>query len=141
MLSEEKYFNVKEESMKSKISLVTIWTDDIEPMKKFYNDVLGFEIINDLGEYVEFKNEGVRFAICLRSVMHSFSNVYQKKSSGQGFELAFPCDSVEEVDRSYKKIISKGAAGVHPPKNMPWNQRTALFADPDGNIHEIFAEL
>jgi len=24
---------------------------------------------------------------------------------------------------------------------MPWNQRTAFIADPDGNIHEIFADL
>lgn len=34
-----------------------------------------------------------------------------------------------------------GATPIQAPQNMPWNQRTALFSDPDGNIHEIFAEL
>lgn len=127
--------------MKAKINLITIWTDEIEEMKKFYRDVLGFEVINDLGEYVEFSNEGVRFAICKRSVMYDFSDEYKVKLAGQAFELAFPCDSVEDVDISYRKLIDKGAKGVQEPKNMPWSQRTALFADPDGNIHEIFAEI
>ncbi|MDP3386503.1 MAG: VOC family protein [Eubacteriales bacterium] len=127
--------------MKSKISLVTIWTDNIDPMKKFYKEVMGFEIINDLGEYVEFKNEGVRFALCERNIMVSFSDEYKNKANGQRFELAFPCESVEDVDKSYAIILDKGAVGVKSPKNMPWNQRTALFKDPDGNIHELFCDL
>jgi lactoylglutathione lyase len=123
------------------ISLVTIWTDNIEEMKLFYNQVLGFEIINDLGDYVEFKNEGVRFAICLRCVMYDYSKVYKIKSVGQGFELAFPCENKKELDESFETIIEKGATSIHLPENMPWNQRTALFSDPDGNIHELFCEL
>jgi catechol 2,3-dioxygenase-like lactoylglutathione lyase family enzyme len=127
--------------MKAKIDLITIWTDDIEAMKKFYTEVLGFSIINDLGSYLEFKNDGVRFALCKRSVMLEFSPEYAGKSSGQGFELAFPCDTAEEVDSSYTRLITAGASPVHPPKDMPWGMRTALFADPDGNIHEIFTRL
>ena len=127
--------------MKAQISLVTIWTNDIEAMKVFYNTVLGFRIKNDLGSYVEFKNNGVRFAICTRDVMYDYSSEYRKESSGQGFELAFPCESPNDVDESFNMLISKGATSVHEPQDMPWNQRTALFADPDGNIHEIFAEI
>lgn len=127
--------------MESKINLITIWTDHMDEMKEFYNKVLGFKIKLDLGEYVEFENEGVRLAICMRSVMHSCSDEYQKKSNGQILELAFPCKSPSDVDVSYKELISKGAKPIAIPQNMPWNQRTAFFADPDGNIHEIFAEL
>ncbi|MCT4634121.1 MAG: VOC family protein [Firmicutes bacterium] len=127
--------------MRAQISLVTIWTDKLELMKEFYSNVLAFEVIKDLGDYVEFKNEGVRFAICKREVMYDLSEEYKKECKGQAFELAFPCDSPEDVDQSFKNIVSKGGEAVHEPKNMPWNQRTALFADPDGNIHEIFAEL
>ncbi|MGL4773175.1 MAG: VOC family protein, partial [Clostridium sp.] len=72
--------------MIAKINLVTIWTDEIECMKNFYNNVLGFKIKNDLGNYVEFENEGVRFAICLRNVMYEYSNEYNKKVHGQSFE-------------------------------------------------------
>lgn len=127
--------------MKAKIDLITIWTEKIDAMKKFYDDVLGFSVINDLGDYVEFKSEGVRFAVCSRGVMHDYSDEFKKKSKGQAFELAFPCESAEDVDRSYREIISEGATPVQEPQDMPWDQRTALFADPEDNIHELFAEL
>ena len=127
--------------MKAQINLITIWTNDIDKMKNFYNQVLGFRIENDLGNYVEFENDGARFAICMRDVMYVYSSEYKKESFGQGFELAFPCENPKDVDESFKMLISKGATSVHEPQDMPWNQRTALFADPDGNIHEIFAEI
>jgi len=127
--------------MRAEINLVTIWTDNIENMKAFYSETMGFKIINDLGDYVEFENTGVRFAICNRSVMFEYSDLFKVRHSGQGSELAFPCDSVEELDESYRTLIRNGAKGIHEPQNMPWRQRTALFADPDGNIHEIFTEL
>jgi len=127
--------------LEAKINLITIWTDDIKTMRDFYNKVLGFEIQNNLGSYVEFKNSGVRFAICQRDVMYNFSGEYKKPKNGQAFELAFPCSDPEDVDRSFLDLVSKGAEPIHAPADMPWKQRTALFADPDGNIHEIFAEL
>ena len=127
--------------MRAEISLVTIWTDNIEAMKLFYSDILGFKVKNDLGEYVEFQNQEARFAICNRSVMYEYSDFFKEKHAGQGFELAFPCDSVEELDKTYETLLTKGATGIHAPQNMPWGQRTALFSDPDGNIHEIFVPL
>ena len=127
--------------MKAQINLITIWTNDIDKMKEFYNVVLGFRIESDLGNYVEFENDGVRFAICMRDVMYGYSSEYRKESLGQGFELAFPCENPNDVDESFNMLICNGATSVHEPQDMPWNQRVALFADPDGNIHEIFAEI
>jgi catechol 2,3-dioxygenase-like lactoylglutathione lyase family enzyme len=127
--------------MKPEINLITIWTNDIGKMKSFYNQVLGFRIENDLGNYVEFKNNGARFAICMRNVMDGYSEEYGKKAAGQAFELAFPCENPDEVDASFTQIVAMGATPIHEPQNMPWNQRTALFADPDGNIHEIFVDI
>ena len=127
--------------MKAEINLITIWTNNIDKMKNFYNQVLGFKIESDLGSYVEFKNDGVRFAICMREVMYDYSNEYEKKVIGQAFELAFPCENPNDVDESFTQLVTRGATPIHEPQNMPWNQRTALFADPDGNIHEIFARL
>ncbi len=127
--------------MKAEINLITIWTNDIDIMRKFYNEVLGFKIKSDLGNYVEFENIGIRFAICMREVMYDYSLEYEKEPVGQGFELAFPCENPNDVDKSFKELIKMGATSIQEPQNMPWNQRTALFCDPDGNIHEIFAEL
>ena len=65
--------------MKAQINLITIWTNDIDKMKAFFNQVLGFRIENDLGNYVEFENDGVRFTICTRDVMYDYSSEYNKK--------------------------------------------------------------
>lgn len=69
--------------MKAKISLITIWTDKIDLMKSFYTNALGFNIKNDLGDYVEFENDGVRFAICLRSVMYPYTDHYKTVKEGK----------------------------------------------------------
>jgi uncharacterized glyoxalase superfamily protein PhnB len=129
--------------MKPQIALITLMTDYVPGMVAFYRDVLGFEVDVDMGEYISLKNEGVRFAICDRNIMLEATSheSYTTGSSGQAVELAFQCDSPEEVDQMYEKITSQGAKGIKPPASMPWGQRTAFFTDPEGNIHEIFSEL
>jgi lactoylglutathione lyase len=129
--------------MKAKISLITILTDNVSEMVNFYQNVLGFEIASQAGDNVEFHSEGVRFSICSRAIMSSITNdhfSFNEKKKGQSFELAFPLNSHEEVDKTYDEVISRGAAPISGPSNMPWGQRTAFFADPDGNIHELFAD-
>ena len=129
--------------MKAKIALVSIFTGQLEKMVTFYRDVLGFEIAFQMGDYVEFKHEGVRFSICgidtmIQTVAHPS---FKEARSGQPFELAFDAGTADDVDQVYADLVAKGTTPVQAPMTMPWNQRTAFFADPDGNIHEIFADL
>jgi lactoylglutathione lyase len=84
---------------------------------------------------------GVRFSLCTRRTLagatHHLS--YAEPRRGQSFELAFPLDAPAEVDAAYAELLAKGATPIQGPTDMPWGQRTAFFADPDGNIHELFA--
>jgi lactoylglutathione lyase len=129
--------------MQPKIALITILTDYVPDMLKFYTQVLGFSVKINMGQYVELENEGARFAICDREIMlkATGNSTYLKTPDGQAFELAFPCDSPEEVNQTYEWIVNKGAKPIQPPASMEWGQRTAFFADPDGNIHELFSEI
>ncbi len=124
-----------------RISLITVWCSHVEKMKAFYRDVLGFMVKIDRGDYTEFENNGVRFALCRRGIMQNTSPDFFESVQGQRFELAFECEKPGDVDKSYKMLIEKGAVSVAPPSDMPWNQRTAFFKDPEGNIHEIFADI
>lgn len=126
-----------------RIDLITILTDDVPAMLRFYRDVIGFHVKTDLGGYVELESEGVRFSICTRATMEEATGYadFKEKVAGQSFELAFPVDSPEAVDTTYAEIVALGAVPIHSPADMPWGQRTAFFADPDGNVHELFAEL
>ena len=129
--------------MKPRINMIGIITNQFTPMLNFYKEVMGFKIKLQMDHYVEFESEGVRFAISTNKVMQEATGeaAYAEKKSGHSFELAFEADSVADVDQSYQGLIKKGAKAIKEPANMPWGQRTAFFADPDGNIHEIFANL
>jgi len=129
--------------MKPRINLISIVTNNFPEMLRFYRDVLGFLVKTNTDGYVEFESEGVRFAITTNSVMKNATGhaSFDEKKGGQAFELAFPVASPNEVDSAYAHLIQKGATPIKAPENMPWNQRTAFIADPDGNIHEIFSEL
>jgi len=74
--------------------------------------------------------------------MFDFTNYqqFQDIPTGQRLELEFPLASKTEVDSTYSEIIKKGAVPIKEPSDMPWGQRTAFFADPDGNVHELFAD-
>ena len=129
--------------MKARIALVTVLTNDVPKMKRFYQEALGFTIKSEMDGYVELENEGVRFSICTRQVMADITGghaSFNAEKTGQAFELAFPCDSPEDVERSYHDIVAKGAIPIKAPATMPWGQTTAFFADPEGNIHEIFTD-
>jgi CMP/dCMP kinase len=125
------------------IALVTVLADDLQAMLRFYRDTLGFQPLNEMDGFIEFEHAGVRFALCAKTVMLQTTRhpSYQENRGGQSFELALPAASPEDVDRLYIELLARGAAPICPPAAMPWGQHVAFFADPDGNIHEIFADL
>lgn len=129
--------------MKAHINMIGIITSQFDEMKSFYKDIMEFEVLMELDHYVEFKNDGVRFAISTNDVMHMATGheSYKQTKQGQSLELAFEVPAPKDVDPEYDKLIHKGATPIKPPNDMPWGQRAAFFADPDGNIHEIFADL
>jgi hypothetical protein len=96
-------------SIKSQIALITILTDNVPALTRFYQDALGFSVKTDMGEYVEFESEGVRFAVCARSIMKSATGDlnFAETPVGQSFELAFPLVSPAEVDDAYADIVAR----------------------------------
>ena len=127
--------------MQPQIALVTILTDDVPTLVAFYRDVLGFQPREEADDYTEFTTIGGRFAVCTRAVMKAATGhqSYDEARHGQSFELAFPCNTPDDVDATFAAIVTRGATPIQPPATMPWGHRTAFFADPDGNIHELFA--
>ncbi len=130
--------------MRAKISLITLLADDGPALAAWYRDALGFRPLADkLDVYTEFEHEGVRFAVCSRSELLRLTGApsYQEARRGQAVELAFEVDSASEVDTTYAALVASGATPVSSPQDLPWGQRAAFFADPEGNIHEVFTNL
>lgn len=122
------------------LDLVSLMTNDIDKMKRFYSDLLGFEVIDDYGQYVEMKSETVRFAICHNDVMYkeTENQSYKSKKTGQRLELAFIVKDRAQVDEWFKKFRDNNVEIIKSPHVTPWGLYTGIFSDPEGNIHEIF---
>lgn len=121
--------------------MITIVTSNLDEMKAFYRDVLGFKCIEELDEYVEFRSPGVRFALTTDNVMYSATKhpSYLDGKRGQRLELAFPLPDADGVGLVFDELVKLGAVPVAAPEMMPWERMTAFFADPDGNIHELYS--
>lgn len=114
--------------------------NDMGTMIRFYRDVLGFEIKEDEDtSNVYLVKDDTLFLLYGRKdfeAMTSRKYEYLKGINGH-FEIALYVDTFEEVDKEYKKAISKGAVSVLEPTTEPWGQRTCYIADPEGNLIEI----
>lgn len=130
--------------VKPRIDMIGIITSRFDEMMAFYKDIMGFDVMMHMdGTYVEFTNDGVRFALSTHDVMADATEKeeYRTNRHGHCFELAFRVDDPSDLDREYESLLNRGAKPIKQPADMPWGQRTAFFADPDGNIHELFADL
>jgi uncharacterized glyoxalase superfamily protein PhnB len=93
------------------------------------------------GPYVEITlDSGVRM---------SWNDVEMMKTLPYGWEppvghrmgLAFLCDSVEDVDARWARLVEAGYESVAEPFDAFWGQRYALVHDPDGNVVDLFFPL
>lgn len=127
--------------MKTKLSMIGIFVENIKTMVEFYRDVLGFSVKDweENSPYAEFDNEGIRFSMVERSMLANLLGEepsYPKGINGT-FELALDLPKFEDVDTEFKRIVAAGAAAISEPKDEPWGMRTSMISDPEGNLVEI----
>ena len=123
-----------------KIDMIGLFVENLESMVRFYNEVIGMSCTWDgVGPYAEFTHENVRFAMYERAQLPELLGSvpgYPRGLNGT-FELAFNVGAPEQVDIVYQKILEGGGSSVYAPRNEPWHMRSAMIADPEGNLLEI----
>ena len=126
--------------MGTKFNMIGLSVTNLTVMITFYRDVLGVEIDwNGEGPYAEFEHEGIRFAMFERSKLPEILGQepgYPEGLNGS-FELAINVGSKENVDVFFKRVTRQGAKKVYGPRDEPWKMRSAMIADPEGNLIEI----
>jgi len=122
---------------------ITLLVDDVAAMAAFYENVLGFVVTEREADYVALDGGGKRLAIFTRSGRDDVTNdpVYLEPRSGQTVELNFICPSPEIVRRKYAELVEKGAVAIAEPAEREWGHLAGWFADPEGNIHSLFAVI
>ncbi|MEU9857652.1 VOC family protein [Streptomyces sp. NPDC047974] len=83
---------------------------------------------------------GLRMAWDTEESVRSFDPSFRRGEGSRG-ELAFRCDTAEEVDAAYAELTAAGYAGHLAPWDAVWGQRYAVVTDPDGYGISLFADV
>ena len=119
------------------LDYVILLCKNIETMRDFYRDVLGFKI--DVDEYAD---EWVQYRVgsgllCLRPHGRGYDG---SAAQGASVQLSFRL-SPEGVNAAYHELREKSVEILEPPTDQDFGHRTLYFKDPEDNILEIYAEI
>lgn len=116
---------------------VIVLCDDIDRMKTFYRDLFSFPVVTETDESLALRVGSVLLGLRQRT------RHYDGHGGGPespGLQLAFRV-APAEVDECYEILQSAGIRILDPPADQPRGHRTVYFADPEGNILEVYAEI
>lgn len=120
------------------IDYTVIIVRDLEPMRRFYEDILGFSLLRELSpNWIEYQIGDNTLALSKPGFTASDAPV---PTGTAALQLAFKV-SVPQVDQCAEELVRKGITLLSPPTDREFGHRTLFFRDPDGNLLEIFAEI
>jgi catechol 2,3-dioxygenase-like lactoylglutathione lyase family enzyme len=106
-------------------------------MKAFYRDLLPFPVQSESDTGLSFRAGAVSLSLRKRTRIYDGSGI---RSELPGLQLAFLV-SPSEVDSCYEELLESGVKILEPPTDQPRGHRTVYFADPEGNMLEVYAEI
>lgn len=120
------------------LDYVVLICADVERMRRFYADVLGFPLNRELGpSWIEFRIGASILA--LRGRNRPYDGPAPAAETA-GVQLAFRV-APAEVDPCHDELVAKGVPILDPPTDQPWGHRTLFVADPEQNVIEIYADI
>jgi len=106
---------------------ITFYVSDLRKAKKFYEEILCLEKKYEYSSYVGFECGGVEIGLVPKPEK-------EQKASQTSPSIEFLVDNVDKV---YKDLKSKGVKFIKELHDETWGGRQATFTDPDGHILEI----
>ena len=113
-----------------RLGMIMIFVPDLQEAKRFYCDVLGFELKSERVERLEFHHETIDFI----AFKCGEPSVYQEY--GRSARSVFVFD-VESVEDSMRELKVRGVKFIHEQPAENELCRYAAFFDPFGNVHEL----
>ena len=126
---------MEEGKMIRNLSGVIIWTDNLEQLASFYQEVLGLEPHSVRENFIAFRwkidGREIRFNI------GKHSSVRGKNADRFRFMTNFDVDNIKQIASSLK---SKGVEFLREPEREHWGGWVATFEDTDGNILQLIEQ-
>ena len=127
--------------MKSRtIETITLFVEDLERSKVFYQDVFGLSVVFEDKNSAVFRFENIQINLLKIPAAHDLIKpaVVADPGAGSRFQFTIP---VDDVDAACAELTARGVELLNGPMDRPWGIRTASFVDPGGHIWEIAGDL
>jgi len=123
----------------ARLAAIGIVTRDIAASVRFYR-LLGL----DVPEPGDGPHHDVELPGGIRLMWDTIELMEQldpgrEEPSGHRMALAFECDSADDVNAIYARLVEAGYEAKKDPYDAFWGQRYANVVDPDGNVVDLFA--
>lgn len=122
--------------MEQRISVLTIGADDLDAMKIFYEQVVGWKAIAGNKDIAFYKLNGFLLSICNRKALADFIGVDHHGSGFRSITFGYNVETREEVLNLYNELKDKVKI-LKAPAEPPFGGLFFYFADIEGNIIEI----
>ncbi|MEC0231085.1 VOC family protein [Paenibacillus alba] len=110
--------------------VANIETQDVQEAKKFYQDILGLDILMDHGWIATYGSSEEM------SVQVSFAS-----QGGSGTPTPDLSIEVDDVDAALTRMREAGIPILYGPVNEPWGVRRFYVRDPFGKLINILAHV
>jgi catechol 2,3-dioxygenase-like lactoylglutathione lyase family enzyme len=118
------------------IFAITLFTEDLELAKEFYQKVFGLPIDFEDPDSAVFKFGDTMVNLLKITEADELIAPAKVANRESGSRFVFTI-SVDDVDAMCVELISRGVKLLNGPMDRPWGIRTASFMDPAGHIWEI----
>jgi len=123
--------------MEQRLSLITLAANDLDAMRNFYEQKLGWIPEAQNKDIVFYKLNGFLFSITERKFLAELIGVSSEGSGFRGVTFAYNVPTEKEVTDIYDRLKSNGVTILKEPTVPPFGGLFFYFADVEGNILEV----
>jgi predicted enzyme related to lactoylglutathione lyase len=113
-------------------------TDDLERTVQFYEQVTGTAAVRYTPVFAELVMPSCTLAIGHTQTTRLFGTDSARPADNHTVIIEF---RVDDVDGEYTRLKPLVSEWVQQPTTMPWDNRSILFRDPDGNLVNLFTPV
>ncbi|MBS4192536.1 VOC family protein [Bacillus sp. FJAT-49705] len=126
--------------MNLKMGYVILYVENLEKTKHFYGELLGLELKNEFGTYIEYNTGATILSFNTREDVRELTGlpIPDGIRKEQTFEIGFVTEEVEAVVEKFREA---GVKVLMEPVVKPWGQKVAYVEDPDGHFIEICSPI
>ena len=118
------------------VATLTLFAEDLEATRAFYQDVFGLPIVFEDPDSVVFRFGTMLVNLLRVEAAPELVEPAHVAAPSAGVRSVLTLE-VDDVDAMVAELVRRGVRLLNGPIDRPWGVRTASFRDPTGQVWEI----